>query len=81
MSYKPVNKLINQYSIAYEFCGNNTKAKLILTNEFNLKLNELPYVKYTNLKYGCFLNTAVVNAMQRVQDSIVKSQPIPSINK
>ena len=37
--YKEINRLIDSYSIAWEFCGNNTKAKIKLAKQLAKKLN------------------------------------------
>ena len=39
--YKEINRLIDSYSIAWEFCGNNTKAKIKLAKKLNNEVKEL----------------------------------------
>jgi hypothetical protein len=74
MKGKYINKLVNEYSIAWEFCGNNTGAKLKTVEKLNEKLKEIDSLFK-------FLPVSVIKAMERVQELVVRSQPVPSYPK
>lgn len=73
--------LINEYSIAWEFCGNNTKAKIKIANLLNIQLKDCERIDKEKEILNEFLPQSVIEAMERAQQHIVDSQPLALYKK